>query len=239
MKLQKYFWKRKSSSLSSTSDCSSVASSPCSSSSTNVKLLSCKSLPETTVLPPQSRLTTSKSLPPLLSKRTEVYDDSVPSSADESGLLSDKSSEYASEVQELVEVFRVFDSNGDGKISVSELGSVLTSLGDNPTEEELRLLVKEVDSDGDGSIDLTEFLGLHSVPSANEARLEELKAAFAVFDINKDGLITAQELYNVLVRMGEKELTMNACCQMIKAVDSDGDGFVSFVEFERMMKNNF
>lgn len=130
---------------------------------------------------------------------------------------------------ELVEAFSRFDANGDGKISASELGSVLRSLGDYPTEEELFLMVKEVDKDGDGFIDLNEFILLNSSGS-----MEELKDAFHVFDANKDGKISSQELHQVLNRLGET-CTMEECHRMIRGVDTDGDGFVDFEEFCTMM----
>ncbi|KAJ7283090.1 hypothetical protein O6H91_15G036400 [Diphasiastrum complanatum] len=95
-------------------------------------------------------------------------------------------------------------------------------------------MVKEVDSDGDGFIDLEEFVKLNR----DASKEDELQAAFCVFDIDKNGLITPDELYRVLMGMGEKELSMEACYRMIKGVDCDGDGFVSYNEFQKMMMTN-
>jgi calcium-binding protein CML len=39
---------------------------------------------------------------------------------------------------ELEEVFKKFDVNGDGKISASELGSIMGSLGQPTSEQELK-----------------------------------------------------------------------------------------------------
>ena len=39
------------------------------------------------------------------------------------------------------QVFKKFDVNGDGKISLSELGSVMGSLGHLATEEELEKMI--------------------------------------------------------------------------------------------------
>lgn len=133
---------------------------------------------------------------------------------------------------ELQEAFLRFDANGDGKISASELGSVLKSLGDNPSEEELLLMVKEVDRDGDGFIDLGEFILLNTTSSS--AAGEDLQDAFQVFDADDDGKISAQELHHVLIRLGES-CTIEECGRMIRGVDTDGDGFVDFQEFCTMM----
>lgn len=42
----------------------------------------------------------------------------------------------------------MFDKDGDGTISTKELGIVMRSLGQNPTESELQEIINEVDMDG-------------------------------------------------------------------------------------------
>lgn len=42
----------------------------------------------------------------------------------------------------------------------TELGTVMRSLGQNPTESELQDMINEVDADGNGTIDFPEFLML-------------------------------------------------------------------------------
>ena len=49
---------------------------------------------------------------------------------------------------ELREAFSLFDKDGSGTISNEELEVVMKSLGQNPTEEELEEMIKEVDVDG-------------------------------------------------------------------------------------------
>ena len=49
---------------------------------------------------------------------------------------------------EFREIFHLFDKNGDGKVTTKEMGTVMRSLGQNPTEEELKQMVKTVDVDG-------------------------------------------------------------------------------------------
>ncbi|KAI4344094.1 hypothetical protein L6164_011364 [Bauhinia variegata] len=61
-------------------------------------------------------------------------------------------------VAELEQVFKKFDVNGDGKILASELGSIMASLGEPTSEEELISIIKGVDFDGDGCINLDEFI---------------------------------------------------------------------------------
>jgi calmodulin len=44
--------------------------------------------------------------------------------------------------------FKMFDKDGDGTITTSELGTAMKSLGQNLTKQELEDMVNEVDVDG-------------------------------------------------------------------------------------------
>ena len=52
---------------------------------------------------------------------------------------------------EFKEAFLLFDKDGDGTITTKELGTVMRSLGQNPTEAELQDMINEVDADGEGT----------------------------------------------------------------------------------------
>lgn len=64
------------------------------------------------------------------------------------------------QIAEFKEAFALFDKDSDGSITTSELGTVMRSLGQNPTEAELEDMINEVDVDGNGTIDFPEFLTL-------------------------------------------------------------------------------
>jgi len=49
---------------------------------------------------------------------------------------------------EVREAFELFDKDHSGFINSKELGMVMRSLGQNPTEQELMDMINEVDEDG-------------------------------------------------------------------------------------------
>ena len=55
------------------------------------------------------------------------------------------------------EAFSVFDKDGSGTVSTSELGEMMSALGQNLSAEELDAIVVEVDANRSGEIDFDEF----------------------------------------------------------------------------------
>ncbi|XP_042436443.1 calmodulin-like protein 11 [Zingiber officinale] len=138
------------------------------------------------------------------------------------------------QIMEFQEAFCLFDKDGDGCITMQELTTVIKSLGQNPSDEELQEMMREVDSDGSGTIEFGEFLNLMARKMKESDGEDELREAFKVFDKDQDGYISAMELMNVMVTLGEK-LTEEEVDQMIREADLDGDGQVNYEEFVRMM----
>merc|ERR1712098_962865 len=101
------------------------------------------------------------------------------------------------------EAFSLFDKDGDGTITTKELGTVMRSLGQNPTEAELQDMINEVDADGNGTIDFPEVLSLMARKMKDTATEEELIEAFKVFDRDGNGFFSPAELRHVMTNLGE------------------------------------
>ncbi|XP_068663741.1 probable calcium-binding protein CML10 [Aristolochia californica] len=138
---------------------------------------------------------------------------------------------------DLRHVFDKFDANGDGKISLSELDAMLRCLGCQGTPDEAEAMMQAADLDGDGFISLDEFISVNKSETDSVKCMEDLRNAFTVFDRDKNGVITAEELYHVLRSMGEKT-SLAECKSMIKGIDKNGDGAVNFEEFIQMMSRS-
>ncbi|KAH9249646.1 calmodulin [Batrachochytrium salamandrivorans] len=140
----------------------------------------------------------------------------------------------AEQIAEFKEAFSLFDKDGDGTITTKELGTVMRSLGQNPTEAELQNMITEVDQNGNGQIDFPEFLHMMAKKMQENDTEEEIVEAFKVFDKDGNGYISAAELRHVMCNLGEK-LTDDECDEMIREADIDGDGQINYNEFVKLM----
>ncbi|XP_074358709.1 calmodulin-like protein 3 [Apium graveolens] len=138
---------------------------------------------------------------------------------------------------ELRRVFHMFDRNGDGKITKKELSDSLQNLGMFLSDKEVVQMIDKIDVNGDGFVDMEEFGALYQTIMDEKDEEEDMREAFNVFDQNRDGYITVDELRSVLASLGLKQgRTEEDCKAMIKKVDVDGDGKVNFLEFKQMMR---
>ena len=102
------------------------------------------------------------------------------------------------------------------------------------SDQEVEQMFRAVDTDNSGFIDYTEFV----VAATNQTALtsqEKLHAAFRMFDKDGSGIISADEIREVLCFGGANALSAEAVDAIIKQVDENGDGEIQFEEFVQMM----
>lgn len=149
--------------------------------------------------------------------------------------MADNSNLSDDQIAELREIFRSFDRNNDGSLTQLELGSLLRSLGLKPSPDQLEALIQKADTNSNGFIEFSEFVALVApeiVNSKSPYSEDQLKQLFNMFDRDGNGYITAAELAHSMAKLGQA-LTAKELTGMIKEADTDGDGRISFQEFER------
>jgi len=138
------------------------------------------------------------------------------------------------EIKAYRDVFALFDKDSSGTITAHELGEIMRSLGQNPSDLELQDMINEVDVDHSGSIDFDEFLKMMSTTVKAQDFAHETRAAFDVFDKDGSGTISADELRQVMKSLGEN-LTDDEIDEMIREADKDRNGTIDYEEFVQLL----
>lgn len=141
------------------------------------------------------------------------------------------------QIEEYKCAFKLFDKNGNGKISANELSAVLKCLNCDASDDEISDMINEVNGLETGEISLESFLRLMESKLENVDFEDELREAFRVFDNNNSGYISSARLKHVMECLGEDVTTKDAE-DMIREADIDKDGIVNFEDFVKMMKKN-
>ncbi|CAE6435012.1 unnamed protein product [Rhizoctonia solani] len=137
------------------------------------------------------------------------------------------------QLEELREAFRIFDKNGDGQIATAELSSLLHALS-TPIHD-VESIIAEADANEDGFLDLGEFLLLMGKRLNSGQKTDiELRQLFDRFDKDGSGSIERGELGKAVALLGD-QLTDQELTMIMREVDTDRDGRVSFEEFKIMM----
>jgi len=137
-------------------------------------------------------------------------------------------------VQELGEAFFLFDYDKDNKITSKEVGAVVRSVGLNPTEADLKEMVREVDGKG-GKIDVNGLSQILVKRLKNQTTSpDELRDAFQVFDKHGNGMVSVHDMKISLTTLGER-LTTEELDELIREVDKDAEGQVSHEDIIRVL----
>ena len=135
----------------------------------------------------------------------------------------------------------------------------MRALGFEPKKEEIKKMISDIDTDGSGTIDFSEFLEMMTTKmvcfafksiclckridvcvcvyvfqSERDSR-EEILKAFNLFDDDETGKISFRNLKRVARELGEN-MTDEELQEMIDEADRDGDGEINEEEFLRIMK---
>ena len=133
------------------------------------------------------------------------------------------------------EAFQIFDKHSEGYISTKELGSILSSLGFNISDEDLNEIINIYDNDENNNlIDFISFLEIISKKKENIYKEEDLIDAFRIFDKEGNGKISSKELRYVIMSSGE-DFNENYIKELINESSVDHDEFIDYHKFIKLL----
>ena len=127
----------------------------------------------------------------------------------------------------------MFDANGDGSISRTELAEALEKQGAELSEDDLERIWREVDKDESDSIDFDEFVAL--MADNFEVTDQELLDAFHTFDGDNNGTLNEDEVLTVMRALG-MWLSKAQVKELMKEADTDSSGDISYEELVDYMR---
>merc|ERR1712226_1838827 len=110
----------------------------------------------------------------------------------------------ADEVQEVKDAFDLFDTDSSGAVSVQELVEAMQSLGLEQKNEAVFNMIKEIDTDGSGELEFAEFLEMMTARLTNKTPKSEIERVFKLFDDDRTGEISLNNLKRVASELGEE-----------------------------------
>jgi len=135
----------------------------------------------------------------------------------------------AAEVDSLRKAFNELDTDRSGSLTKAELQAGIASFNIQLTNQELDSLFTALDADGNGKVQYTEWLAATIQPQTLKSK-KMLKEAFSFFDVMQKGFIEREGLEYLLGSIEDAD-------GVLDRGDRDGDGNISYEEFEKLMKN--
>ncbi len=132
------------------------------------------------------------------------------------------------------EAFDMFDTENRGFINVDQIRRALKKFGQDLTRREVEDMIKDLDSDGSGTLTFEEFITFMQTQVVEEKlsviEEDEVIAAFKSFDVDHDGSINMQEFKTILTKLGDR-FTDEECMAVFREADLDHNGTLDYHEF--------
>merc|ERR1739845_296286 len=96
------------------------------------------------------------------------------------------------QLDEIREAFSLFDADASGMIDIRELKAAMRALG-----FELKKMVADIDYDGNGTIEFTEFLQMMTGKMGEKDTREDIEKVFKLFDDDNTNKISFRNLARV------------------------------------------
>ena len=136
------------------------------------------------------------------------------------------------QLNQLKKIFYKIDLNLDGKLSKDELYTAFKEAGMEMPKEELDKVVESIDFDGNGYIEYEEFIRV-TIPKEQLFTDANLKTAFDMFDLDKNGTISLTEFKEILGLGKNKDINVNN--ELLKEIPIKGNEEINFEQFKKIL----
>ena len=133
------------------------------------------------------------------------------------------------ELNRLKKIFYKIDLNLDGKLSRYELNVAFKEAGMELKSDQLNKVIDSIDFDGNGFIEYEEFIRV-TLPKEKLFTEKNLKIAFDMFDLDKNGTISLNEFKEIL---GIDDKNVNK--ELLKEIPIKGDEEMTFEQFKKIL----
>ena len=137
-------------------------------------------------------------------------------------------------------VFKYYDSDGSGKISVNELKKVMDQMGIVLTPDQIKAAIAQYDFNQDGEWDFSEFYQFYIKVVVNTQQSisidQEIQGVFNLLDSDKNGKIDVQEIKVFFQQVGYP-LNDSEVAELIKMYDTNNSGVMEQDEFTNFYKD--
>tara|TARA_B110001452_G_scaffold199579_1_gene169528 strand:- start:54 stop:620 length:567 start_codon:yes stop_codon:yes gene_type:complete len=143
--------------------------------------------------------------------------------------------------RQFLEAFNVFDKTNRGLVTAKELKEMMHALGTDVTDAEIRDIFTEAGCRLDKGIPYESFSKLMGIgiKQKEEDPEDEMQHAFSLFDLDKDGFISAKEMKVALTKFGiDPEPTDKEVAQVLADASHGSEQKVSYDMFKRIMRGS-
>ena len=139
------------------------------------------------------------------------------------------------DIVHLREVFNAFDFDEDGFLNPLDIRSALTKHGYQAKKDTAHHLVGEYDNSMHGMLDFNDFVAMCSKNHNQEmSHKSEIRSIFRKYAKNNQAYFDVTDLKRVSKELGE-DVDDETLEEMIKSMDSNADGMVTFEDFYAAM----
>ena len=143
------------------------------------------------------------------------------------------------QIEEFREVFNIFDKTDNGYITKNDINTVLKSLGQTVSDEEMLNLLKSLDRE-DESDDNIYFRHFMKIIAARVGKIDgkkDIVEAFQIFDRDSCGKLSVQELRYLL--SSDSSLTQDEINDLFMEADEGQEGFIEYGKYLNMILDCF